>query len=123
MEKNIVTMRPFPGEQIREITVREAASYLDDATHNALLIDVRERDEYRPRHAHGAINIPMSEFVARIAEVPQDREVLVICEHGPRSHNVVRYLQRQGYTQAINVDGGTDMWESAGLPMDYASGS
>jgi rhodanese-related sulfurtransferase len=33
---------------------------------------------------------------------------------------VVRYLMRQGYTQVINVDGGTEMWESAGLPMDYS---
>jgi rhodanese-related sulfurtransferase len=105
---------------MREMTVREAASYLDDPETPAMLIDVRERDEYLPRHAHNAVNIPMSEFIARIAEAPKDQDVLVICEHGPRSTNEVRYLMRQGYTQVINVDGGTEMWESAGLPMDYS---
>ena len=114
-----MTSQQFPGASMREMTVREAASYLADPETPAILIDVRERDEYLPRHAHNAVNIPMSEFIARIAEVPQDQDVLVICEHGPRSTNVVRYLMRQGYTQVINVDGGTEMWESAGLPMDY----
>lgn len=118
-----MSMRPFPGNAVPEMTVREAAAYLADEQHNAVLIDVRERDEYQPRHAQGAINIPMSEFVARIAEVPQDHEVLVICEHGPRSKNVVTYLMRQGYTQVVNVDGGTDLWEQAKLPMEYGSGS
>ena len=55
---------------MREMTVREAASYLDDPETPAMLIDVRERDEYLPRHAHNAVNIPMSEFIARIAEAP-----------------------------------------------------
>jgi len=119
MENNNVTFRPFPGASLPEMTVREAASHLAEPDTTAILLDVREPYEYVPRHAQGTVNIPMSEFVARIAEVPQDREVLVICEHGSRSQDVVRYLMRQGYTQAINVDGGTEMWESAGLPMEY----
>lgn len=102
-----------------EMTVREAASYLADPANDAVLIDVREPDEFLPRHAHGAVNIPMSEFIARIAETPRDRDALIICEHGTRSANVVRYLMRQGYTRTINVDGGTEMWEAAGLPMEF----
>lgn len=101
------------------MTVREAASHLANPDASAMLIDVRETYEYLPRHAQGAVNIPMSEFVARLAEVPQDQDVLIICEHGSRSYDVVRYLMNQGYTQAINVDGGTDQWEAARLPMEY----
>lgn len=114
-----MTSRPFPGDSVPDMTVREAASHLASPGASAILIDVRERYEYLPRHAQGAVNIPMSEFVARLAEVPQDQDVLVICEHGSRSYDVVRYLMSKGYTQAINVDGGTDMWEAAKLPMDY----
>lgn len=116
-----MTFRQFPGATMREMTAREAASYLVDPETSAVLIDVRERDEYAARHAQGAVNIPMSEFIARIAEVPQDQDALIICEHGPRSTNVVRYLMREGYARAINVDGGTDQWETAGLPMVYPS--
>lgn len=114
-----MTFRQIPDASLREMTVREAASYLANTENPAVLIDVRERDEFLPRHAQGAVNIPMSEFIARIAEVPQDQDVLVICEHGSRSKNVALYLMRQGYTRVSDVDGGTEMWESAGLPMDY----
>lgn len=102
-----------------DMTVREASAYLAEHPADAILIDVREPDEYQPRHATGAINIPMSEFVARIGEVPQDRDALIICEHGVRSANVVQYLRRHGYDRAINVDGGTEEWEAAGMPMEY----
>lgn len=116
-----MTSRQFPGASVPEMTVREAASHLADPEASAVLIDVREPYEYQPRRARGAVNIPMSEFVARIGEVPREQDVLVICEHGSRSLNVVRYLMRQGFTRAINVDGGTEMWEAAGLPMERAS--
>ena len=114
-----MTFRQPPGSSLPEMTTREAASYLADSNQSAALIDVRERYEYEPRHAQGAINIPMSEFVARMAETPKDRDVLIICEHGTRSAQVARYLMRQGYTRVFNVEGGTEQWEAAGLPMDY----
>ena len=100
------------------MTVREAASRLAEPDSTAILLDVREPYEYVPRHATGAVNIPMSQFVARIAEVPQDREVLVICEHGSRSAQVVQFLRRLGHTRVTNVSGGTDQWEKQGLPME-----
>ena len=102
------------------ITVREANARMQDAQSDALLLDVREVYEYVPRHPTGAVNIPMSELQRRVGEVPKDREVLVICEHGNRSVKVTRFLRAQGVAQAYNVDGGTEEWEQARLPMDYA---
>jgi rhodanese-related sulfurtransferase len=102
------------------ITVREASARLDSTEHDALLLDVREIYEFAPRHATGAVNIPMSQLQARVSEVPQDREVLVICEHGARSVNVTRFLRSRGIVRALNVDGGTEEWEQAGLPMERA---
>jgi rhodanese-related sulfurtransferase len=101
------------------ITVREANARLQDAQRDALLLDVREVYEYVPRHPTGAVNIPMSQLQRRVGEVPQDREVLVICEHGNRSVNVTRFLRAQGVVHAFNVDGGTEEWEQARLPMEY----
>jgi rhodanese-related sulfurtransferase len=45
--------------------------------------------------------------------------VLVICEHGNRSVDVTRFLRAQGVSRALNVDGGTEEWEQARLPMEY----
>ena len=102
------------------ITVREANTRMQENEGDALLLDVREVYEYVPRHPTGAVNIPMSQLQRRIAEVPRDRDVLVICEHGNRSVNVTRFLRAQGVARALNVDGGTEEWEQARLPMEYA---
>lgn len=102
------------------ITVRETSARLQQAERDALLLDVREVYEFVPRHATGAVNIPMSQLQARVGEVPQDREVLVICEHGNRSVDVTRFLRSRGVARALNVDGGTEEWEQAGLPMERA---
>jgi rhodanese-related sulfurtransferase len=102
------------------ITVREARARLQDEERASLLLDVREVYEFVPRRATGAVNIPMSQLQARVGEVPRDREVLVICEHGNRSVDVTRFLRARGFADTFNVDGGTEEWEQAGLPMEGA---
>lgn len=107
------------ANDVPSISVREAAQRLAQPEADALLLDVREAYEYAPRKAKGAVNIPMSELQRRADEVPRDREVLVICEHGVRSAQVVTFFrQRLGLTRAINVAGGTEEWERQGLPME-----
>ena len=105
--------------QDEEISAREAYARLTAPGSETLLIDVREPWEYKPRRAQGALSIPLSQFTQRFAEIPREREALIICEHGSRSLQAVKFLARQGYTHALNVDGGTEMWERAGLPMDH----
>ncbi len=105
--------------QEEEISAREAYARLTAPGSDAVLIDVREPWEYQPRRAQGAVSIPLSQFAQRFAEVPREREALIICEHGTRSLQVVRFLARQGYSNTLSVDGGTEMWEAAGLPMEY----
>jgi rhodanese-related sulfurtransferase len=80
------------------------------------LLDVREDDEWRAGHAPEAVHLPLSELVARVGEVPEDREVYVICKVGGRSEQAVRYLNQLGRT-TVNVSGGMLAWEAAGKPM------
>lgn len=84
------------------------------------LLDVREDDEWKAGHADGALHIPISEFVARYGElteaVPQDGRIHVICRSGGRSAQVTMYLAQQGI-DAVNVDGGMQLWEAAGRPV------
>jgi len=110
---------PSPDDTAPSIDVREARTRTAAPDAGALLLDVREEWEYTPRRATGAVNIPMSQLQRRMGEIPRDREVLVICEHGSRSETVVRFLRRQGVERAVNVAGGTDDWERQGLPMEH----
>lgn len=80
------------------------------------LIDVREPDEFVSGHVPGAINIPMSELVDRLEELPNEA-FDVICHGGGRSSRAVRALETQGY-DATNVEGGTSEWIAQGHPVE-----
>ena len=103
------------GSQVPTVTVTEIA---DDA----YLLDVREEDEWTAGHAPGAHHLPMMELPARIAEVPTDRDVAVICRSGGRSAQVVAYLMRNGWDQVRNVAGGMNEWAAAGRPVVGGNG-
>ncbi|MEA3200871.1 MAG: sulfur-carrier protein adenylyltransferase/sulfurtransferase [Thermoplasmata archaeon] len=75
----------------------------------ATLLDVREESEIEIAEVEGALWIPMREVPARLAEIPQDKPVLVICHHGSRSQMVAAWLAARGY-RAENVAGGIDAW-------------
>lgn len=86
----------------------------------ALLLDVRENEEWRAGRAEGALHIPMSELVGRIGELTErageEERVYVVCRVGGRSAQVTQYLRQQGM-DAVNVDGGMLAWEAAGRPL------
>jgi sulfur-carrier protein adenylyltransferase/sulfurtransferase len=73
------------------------------------LLDVREVPEYDLVNLGGQ-NIPMSEFQARMGELPKDREIVVHCHHGMRSAQVVAFLQQNGFSRVLNLTGGIDAW-------------
>jgi rhodanese-related sulfurtransferase len=83
----------------------------------AVVLDVREPFEYASGHVPGAVHLPMHLVPLRLDEIPKDRPVYVICATGNRSWQVAHYLGQHGL-QAINVDGGTNAWASAGLPIE-----
>jgi rhodanese-related sulfurtransferase len=84
---------------------------------DAYLLDVREDDEWTAGHAPGAHHVPMMEIPVRLAEVPMDGEVVVVCRSGARSGQVVAYLQRNGWDNVSNLAGGMADWSSAGRPL------
>ncbi len=86
-----------------------------------LLLDVREDDEWAAGRAPGAVHLPMSQLQARLAEVPADRPIAVVCKVGGRSAQVTAYLLANG-RQVRNVDGGMAEWQRLGLPLEAEPG-
>ncbi|MBV9350473.1 MAG: rhodanese-like domain-containing protein [Mycobacterium sp.] len=82
----------------------------------AVLLDVRENDEWQRGHAPGALHIPMGEVPTRLGEIDVDAQLYVICHVGGRSMRVAHFLQHNGY-QPVNVSGGMLAWASAGRPV------
>ncbi|OBI47946.1 sulfurtransferase [Mycobacterium kyorinense] len=79
----------------------------------AVLLDVRDDDEWQRGHAADAHHIPMGEVPARLGEIDPGAELYVICHAGGRSMRVAQYLQQIGY-RAVNVSGGMLAWAGAG---------
>ncbi|MGF7124528.1 rhodanese-like domain-containing protein [Rhodococcus sp. TAF43] len=102
---------------MREIDVTELESVLASG---APLVDVREADEFAGGHVPGAVSIPLSEFVARVDEVPADATVYMICAVGGRSGQAAEYLVARG-VDAVNVAGGTMAWMQSGRAVDAGS--
>ncbi|MCY4145375.1 MAG: rhodanese-like domain-containing protein [Chloroflexi bacterium] len=84
------------------------------------LIDVREDDEYAEAHLPGAVNIPLSEFMARVDEIDEDMPALLVCNTGVRSSQAALYLASLGYAQLYNLEDGTKGWREKGYPVEHS---
>lgn len=82
----------------------------------ALLLDVREQDEWDRGHAPQATLIPLSQLQSRAAELPQDRTIVCVCHVGGRSAMVTQALNQGGWS-AVNLLGGMAAWQTAGHPV------
>jgi rhodanese-related sulfurtransferase len=83
----------------------------------AILIDVREDDEWQAGHAPQAVHLPMMQVPERLADIPAQGDVVVVCRSGHRSAEVVRYLIAQGYDNVRNLADGMFGWVAAGRPL------
>ncbi len=84
----------------------------------AVVVDVREANEYVEGHVPGATFAPMSRIALHLADIPRDEDVYVICRSGNRSQEGRDILLAAGLTQVASVNGGSKAWRDAGLPYD-----
>ena len=89
---------------------------------DAYLLDVREPDEWVAGHAPGAHHLPMMDIPVRMAEVPADSDVVVVCRSGVRSAQVVLYLIGHGWDNVRNLDGGMESWAATGRAVVSENG-
>ena len=89
-----------------------AAAHAD----GAFVLDVREPHEYVEGHVPGATLMPMGEVPHRLAELPRDLPVFVVCASGNRSSTVTAYLRSAGI-DAVSLAGGTSGWGESGRPL------
>lgn len=107
---------PAQAEALRHIDVQQAQQM---KSQGALLVDVREPDEYAAGHAPGSVLIPVGQLNQRLKELDghQNKPVVLICRSGRRSVAAAEILQKAGFGEVRNVVGGMLAWEKAGLPV------
>ena len=95
---------------VPEVDVDELARRL---AAGALVVDVREPDEYVGGHVAGAISIPLGTVPDRIEDFRADGPAYVICQVGARSRRAAEFVAGHGI-DAVNVAGGTGEWIASG---------
>lgn len=103
---------------MQETTIADLAAARREG---AVLVDVRETEEYTESHVPGAIHIPLAQLARRLDEVPSGEPVFVICRSGHRSQRGADILDRAG-RPALSVQGGTMGWIAAGHPVVTGAG-
>ncbi len=105
---------------VPEITVAALRQTLADAAQSGtvppLLLDVREPYEWTQVHLADSLpaqHMPMNDVPDRLADLPRERDIVVLCAHGGRSYGVAAYLIEQGYA-ARSLDGGITQWAAQG---------
>jgi phage shock protein E len=100
--------------RVREVSPREALAMQADG---AVLIDVRESEEFDKGHAEGAVHLSRGVLELRIeATVPDDSTpILCYCGGGSRSALAAESLKKMGYTHVASITGGFRAWKAEGL--------
>lgn len=97
-----------------EIDVTETARLIKQP--GTVLLDVREPYELAICQIEGSLNIPMRSVPPRLAEIPRDQRILVLCHLGARSLRVTEFLRANGYESVSNIAGGIDAWAASVEP-------
>ena len=82
----------------------------------AYLLDVRSPVEFEDGSIPGAVNIPLDMLRARLAELPDDRTILIFCKIGLRGYIASRILTAHGFTMCVNLSGGYETYNTS-LPI------
>lgn len=103
--------KPLPAE----VSVAKAAQ---KRAAGAFILDVRTVEEWNEYHVPGSKLIPLDQLGNRLAEIPRDREIVVVCRSGNRSAVGRDLLLKAGFPQVTSLAGGLQAWRNAGQPVE-----
>ncbi|WP_077001083.1 rhodanese-like domain-containing protein [Variovorax sp. KK3] len=88
----------------------------------AVLVDVREPEEFAAGHMTGAKNVPLAQLEEKLAATVKNKTVpvLLVCASGSRAQRAVATAKKLGYEKAQAVAGGLKSWKEANLPVEKA---
>jgi rhodanese-related sulfurtransferase len=108
----------------QRLSVDEARTRTAGDRPEAVMLDVREKPEWKAGHAPGAVHAPLTGLSAGAAlpGAAQGRPLVVICRSGRRSQQAAELLAERG-AEVVDVKGGMNAWAAAGFPVDERGNS
>ena len=97
------------------VTIPNLQGFLAEGR-SALLIDVRSASEFATGHIPGAIHMPLEQVESRVDDLDAKLPIILICKSGQRARMAAALLE-PCRPDATALEGGTDAWQKAGLPL------
>ncbi|PKP03419.1 MAG: rhodanese-like domain-containing protein [Bacteroidetes bacterium HGW-Bacteroidetes-6] len=110
-------LQRFHIPEVKHVLPTEASTQIEAGL--VLPVDVREASEIDSTSidCYQLLIHPMSGILDTMNDLPREKPLIIICEHGERSVKVANLLRIQGFTEVYNLDGGVHAWRLAGLPL------
>jgi glyoxylase-like metal-dependent hydrolase (beta-lactamase superfamily II)/rhodanese-related sulfurtransferase len=102
----------LPVQQLAQLNVQQLHAQFAQLN----VLDVRDESEWEAGHIKGAVHLPLYAIEQHFRELDPAQPIAVICGSGERSAVAAAILQHHAFPQIINVIGGMEAWEEAGLP-------
>lgn len=101
---------------IMEIDASELARWVNDATQDLRVIDVRQLQEIAMGTVPRAEPLPLHTLPAKVHELSREEKLVMVCRSGARSAQACMFLQQQGFSNVYNLRGGMMGWVQSGFP-------
>ena len=82
-----------------------------------VFVDVRSPEAFKAGTVPQARSLPAADIQAKLGSLPKDKPIIVVCDQGRESTRIVGSLRKQGYDQAVGLEGGLRSWLQAGMPL------
>lgn len=117
---SLMLIHSLVGEKLRgysSVSPSESTQMIN--RDDALILDVRESNEYSQGHIINSLHIPLSGLKTRMKDLEKHKakKIIVACRSGHRSSQACANLKKEGFEQVFNLSGGVMAWESANLPL------
>ena len=108
------------GANAGSLTAQGAVQLINRA--RAVVVDVREPEEFAAGHVTGAKNVPLDQLEVKLPTTVKNKSlpILLVCATGARAQRAVTTAKKLGYEQAQAVSGGLKSWKAANLPVEKA---
>ncbi|NYT65457.1 rhodanese-like domain-containing protein [Alcaligenaceae bacterium] len=99
----------------KTVDVQEAVRLVNHS--QGVFLDIRSPEHFKAGTIPQARNIPVADIATKMSSLPKDKPIIIVCDQGNAATGVATTLRKEGYTEAVVLEGGLRAWLRDGMPL------